>query len=76
MTDVRQTSRETYHAIISEGLLSDQRFRVYKALFSRGPCTAGELAVYMESVGEGQKETRHMVSRRLPELRDSKAAVE
>jgi hypothetical protein len=79
MSYVRQTSRETYYEIEENGLLSEQRFRVYSALFRHGPCTAGELAKSMERDGSGLPGvgvTRNLVSRRLPELRDCGAACE
>jgi len=72
----RNTSAATYRQIESQGLLSAQRFSVYDALYQFGPCTAGELADAMVANGIGMKETRHTVSRRLPELRDFGVAKE
>jgi hypothetical protein len=73
---VRSTSIETYRQIEAEGLLSDQRRLVYRALFAHGPCTAGELAAKIDMEGNGSQETKYMVSRRLPELRDRTVAIE
>lgn len=77
MTKVRRTSRDAYYAIKEQGLLSEQRMMVYAALFKYGPATAGELAFSMDANGsKARKETRYVVSRRLPELRDRGVACE
>ncbi len=73
---VRQTSLETYREIAAKGLLKNQRGLVYRWLIRVGPCTAGELAYEMAAHGDGVQETRHMVSRRLPELRDGGVSQE
>lgn len=73
---IRRTSREAYEEIAARGLLSEQRFAVYAALHRAGPSTSHELARWMDEQQVGQKETRAMVSRRLPELRDSGVVVE
>ncbi len=41
--NVRKTSRDVYHRIESEGLLSKNRWEVYKVLFHHGPLTSGEI---------------------------------
>lgn len=71
----RRTSRRTYDEITEGKLLSDQRLLVYVALYELGAATAGELADYMKRHGRGG-EVRHMVSRRLPELRDAGVVAE
>lgn len=40
---IRQTSIETYHAIEEEGLLGRLQFKVYDAIYKRGPLTQNEL---------------------------------
>lgn len=42
---IRQTSIEAYHKIKENGLLVGMRFRVYEALYNRGPCSIRELYV-------------------------------
>lgn len=73
---VRQTSLETHREIAAKGLLKNQRGLVYRWLIRVGPCTAGELAQEMSAHCNGLAEIRHMVSRRLPELRDRGVAQE
>ncbi len=65
----RQTSIETYHQIVDEGLLSPLREKVYQALFKHGPCTANELVYFMRQDGQKTK-SRDYFAQRLSELRE------
>ena len=63
---IRDTSIEAYQTIKQEGLLSRARLEVYLALFSMGPCTAGELFIKRVSA---HKLVKGSVCARLTELR-------
>ena len=66
----RETSHEAYRQIKAKGLLSRQLLGVYAALVKYGARTATELAECMRLNDVRATGIRHMVSRRLPELRD------
>lgn len=70
---VRETSREVLRQIEDEGLLSEKRARVYKALFKHGPCTANEL--YRKSDLK-VKTTQANIHPRLGELRSMGVVTE
>src|SRR5687768_4770729 len=66
----RQTSIQAYKKIQQNGLLSQNRLLVYRALYEWGPCTAGELSIHLMPM-------RHAaVSARLSELVRWKVAKE
>jgi hypothetical protein len=68
---VRQTSKNTYHEIEANGLLSKARWLVYSSLYTYGPCTAGELFKKMDSMA-----IKGSVCARLTELRDMAVVAE
>lgn len=67
----RATSIECYRQIEREGLLSKARFEIYRALFKRGPSTAGELFNYM-----GTGLVKGSVCSRLTEMRARGVVIE
>lgn len=64
---VRETSRDAYHAIKENGLLSRRRFEVYEYLYLKGPSTAREM---YNSLCAGGKINPSSYLSRLSELRD------
>lgn len=64
----RPTGTETYHAIVSTGLVSKKRLEVYSVLADGGPLTATEIAERMP--GEKSPSKGNNVHARLCELRD------
>lgn len=48
---VRQTSIDTYHAIVEEGLYAKRKADVYRTLYFHGPMTQGEVAARLIAEG-------------------------
>ncbi len=66
---VRQTSIQTYHKIMDDGLLSLRRGEVYEVLFRIGPATASEVFnEYLKTYGK--RISTNGSGSRLSELRD------
>lgn len=63
----RQTSIDAYQEILSNGLLSDRRFEIYKILYKTGPMTANEISEYMRGRNYAKGSNAHA---RLCELRE------
>lgn len=71
MTTIRRTSIETYRRIEAEGLLTQMRWRVYRALYHHGPLTRAEIVKHLEYPG---MERQPDIYNRLSDLRVRKAA--
>lgn len=73
---IRQTSRDAYNEIRTNGLLSQRRWEVYDALYKWGPCTANELYAHMTLKTRSTDQSNTNVRARLNELRECAAASE
>lgn len=65
----RQTSIETYHQIVAEGLLSMRRLQVYQVVFESGPLTGTQIAQKVKAQ-HGSWSHSETIRNRLTELRD------
>lgn len=63
---VRETSLTAYRTIVDNGLLSEKRLQVYRALAEHGPMTGSEVDRFL-----GGQQMDPAYSRRLSELRDA-----
>lgn len=66
----RDTSVAAYHAIESEGLLSEWRLRVYQTVFRHGPMTSGEAFQMMQGKLPSDASPLSQSRARFTELRD------
>lgn len=69
----RRTSVEVYHRIEKEGLLSKQRFAIYKVLYEQGPMTISEC---FEVLARNNPNFNWNTRTRFGELRDQQAIYE
>lgn len=76
-SSARAASAATYRKIVKGELLPRQCLTVYSALHEVGACTGSELARRLaDATGAGFGAMRHVVSRRLPDLRALGVVVE
>ena len=71
----RETSREAYHKIKDQGLLSQKRWQVYDILFAIGPATGSQVASEYRK-RYGRTSNSETVRNRLTELRDAEVVKE